>query len=179
MAETPGYVVLHLYHHENKKHEQYDALVLNSRQFEGEEYPRLTVAYFDHLDTASHHALHGIDWADTLERVIEVPHEDEAEGQPFYYEDVLADFAHFAERTHKAIADQSKRYREALDEIKLLKAELANTTEGRDKALQELADAGARKKPKSAHASEGLPSAADLDGVAEEEKTAEATNPTE
>jgi hypothetical protein len=54
---------------------------------------------------------------------------------------------------------------EAQARVKDLEAQLAATTEGRDAALQALADAASRKDP----------SAADLDAVAEEQEAADAT----
>jgi len=146
--KTPGYVVLHLYHAGNKKHEQYHALVLSSREDEGKKFPVLTVVYFDHLDTASHHSLNGVDYADTLERVFDVPHIEDAEGQAFYYEDQVGALESLAMRYFDLNSEKLTEIARLQAELVLLKAQLSETTEGKNKALQALADEHAVNAPR-------------------------------
>lgn len=191
MSQAPGHVVLHLYHAKNKRHEQYHALVLSSREVEKHVDPVLTIAYFDHLNTSAHHALQGIDWAETLDRVLDVASINDAEGAPFYYEDIIGSLQDCVDRYVRACNG-------ATQEIQRLQKELAETTEGKDKALQAVADANARFRPQLVptstetkhyadgssatgpaplpdHSPEGAPSVADLDAVAAEQEVAKAT----
>ena len=73
----PKHVVFFKYDYKTKKHERYDALVIGSREMEDHDNPVLTLVHFRHDDIASHHALIGVDWADTLERTLDVPHKDD------------------------------------------------------------------------------------------------------
>jgi len=198
MSTAPGYVVLHLYHPKNKKHEQYHALVLSSREVEDHKNPLLTVVYFNHINTAAHHALQGVDWAETLERVMDVPSIEDKEGAPFFYDDQLSTMHYLFQRYSERCGQLTSDKQLLVAELEVLKAELANTTEGRDKALQALADEHARTpfetkryadgssaagpgplpdhSPDGAPAIESTPTAADLDAVADEEKAKEATS---
>jgi hypothetical protein len=141
MSQSPGHVVLHLYHHKNKKHEQYNALVVGSRSVEGREHPVLNLVYFDHLKISAHHALNGVDWAETLERMMDVPHEFEAEGQPYFYQDVDAEVADYIQMASATLGENRKTIEALQVELAELKLKYADTTEARDEALQGLADA--------------------------------------
>lgn len=157
--KAPGYVTLYRYHAKNKRHEPYHALVLSSREVEGNEHPVLTVAHFDHLNTAAHHALNGVNWADTIDRTFDVPHRDDGEGQPFYYEDTVGDLQDALDQYVKFcflndeliaklkadLAEQTSLASKLTVAVAELTQDLANTTEGRDKALQAIADANAAK----------------------------------
>lgn len=83
--EAPKHVILFTYDASTKQHERYDALVIGAREFDDHDEPVLNLVHFRHNDTASHHALNGVDWADTLERVLDVPHKDDLQQQSFYY----------------------------------------------------------------------------------------------
>lgn len=135
---TPGYVTLHRYDAKTKQHEPYHALVLSSRQIERKDDPVLTVAYFDHRNTAAHHALNGVDWAHTIKREFDVPSREDAEGAPMYYEDTIGELQ---DTVGQYV--QFCKFRDGV--IEELKAKLANTTEGRDERLQELAHGRAKK----------------------------------
>lgn len=82
---TPTHVFFFRYDPQTKQHVKYDALVIGSASREDHDREVLTVAFFKHDDIASHHALNGIDWADTFERVFEVPHQDDKVNQSFYW----------------------------------------------------------------------------------------------
>ena len=177
MSKSPGHVVLHLYHPKNKRHEQYHGLVVSSRELEGKEHPVLTVIYFDHLDTAAHHALNGVDWAETLDRVLDVPHEADVEGAPFFYEDVDSGMEAFATRMYAALDERSKQLRAAQVELAEVKLKYASVPPTETKRYADGSSATG-PAPLPDHSPEGapaLPSAADLDKVAEEEKVKEAT----
>lgn len=83
--DAPKHVILFTYDASTKQHERYDALVIGAREFDDHDEPVLNLVHFRHNDTASHHALNGVDWADTLERVLDVPHQDDLQQQSFYY----------------------------------------------------------------------------------------------
>jgi len=147
--DAPKHVILFSYDAATKQHERYDALVIGSREFEDHDEPILNLVYFRHNDTASHHALNGVDWADTLERMLDVPHKYDLQQQSFYYlnegeENPVP--AQPADEEVVTLREQLKDAREVLEEydkvVSKLRAELADTTEGRDKALQAIADAG-------------------------------------
>jgi hypothetical protein len=138
--ETPKHVILFSYSPTLKTHVSYPALVIGSRELEDHDYPVLALVHFRHDDTASHHALNGVDWADTLERTLDVPHEDDKDKQSFYYvyEEDAATLREQLESAREVLAEYDKV-------VDKLRAELAATTEGKDKALQALADATAAK----------------------------------
>jgi hypothetical protein len=135
--QTPKHVILFKYDHKTKTHVRYDALVIGVREFEDHDEPVLNLVYFRHDDTASHHALNGVDWADTLERILDVPHEDDLENQSFYY---VEEDASVLRKQLDSAREVLREYDKVVDD---LRAQLAATTEGKDAALQAIADAGA------------------------------------
>jgi hypothetical protein len=151
--DGPKHVVLFKFSPTSKKYERFDALVLQSRKFEENDHHTLNLIYFDHLNTAAHHALNGVNWADTIERMLDVPHEDDLENQSFYWVESEADElkAENAQLQHQLQAEQSLS-----DE---LRKKFSETTEGRDAALQAEADAFA-----------SLPGGASIPGVITETK---------
>ena len=64
---------------------RYDALVIGRRDFDDHDRPVLNLVHFRHDDPSSHHALNGVDWSDTLERTLDVPHQSDREQQAFFY----------------------------------------------------------------------------------------------
>lgn len=129
--ETPKHVILVI---GNARH---DALVIGTREFDDHDNPVLNLVHFRRDDNTSRPASSG-NWADTLERTIDVPHEDDRKKQPFYY---------VVEEDASALRTQLESAREVLREydkvVDDLRAQLAATTEGKDAALQAIADAGA------------------------------------
>jgi hypothetical protein len=83
--EAPKHVILFSYNPQLKAMVRYDALVIGTRDFEENDRPVLNLVHFRHDDIASHHCLQGVDWADTLERTLDVPHLSDQEQQSFYY----------------------------------------------------------------------------------------------
>lgn len=128
--ESRRSVVLHKYDASLRKHVEYPALVIGERSMEDHQHPVYALVHFQHDNLAAHHALSGVDWADTLERVLDVPHKSDLGDQSFYWLET---------DTEKAVKDMGAG-------IAILRKQLAETTEGRDKALQELADKNARTK---------------------------------
>ena len=78
-------VTLMKYDAKTKTYVAYPALVIGSRAVPDHDAPVLTTVHFRHDDIASHHALTGIDWVDTLERTLDVPHEGDKVNQSFYW----------------------------------------------------------------------------------------------
>src|SRR5258708_7404444 len=76
---------LYIYSPTTKLHERFEALIIGSDDSQGTSKPLLDLVYFDHLNTAAHHALSGIGWAETMHRVLDVPHQDDVKNQSFYY----------------------------------------------------------------------------------------------
>lgn len=83
--DAPKHVILMSYSPTSKQHERYDALVIGAREMEEHSRPVLNLVHFRHDDPTSHHALMGIDWADTVSRTLDVPHKDDVVNQSFYY----------------------------------------------------------------------------------------------
>lgn len=137
--EVPKHVILFSYSPKLRKHVRYDALVVGSRTLPDHDEFVLNLVHFRHDDVNSHHALNGVDWADTLERTLDVPHEDDKVNQSFFWKD--ADDEAWELRGQ---LDSARRVLREYDKIvDDLKAQLAATTEGKDKTLQAIADAGA------------------------------------
>src|ERR1700685_234023 len=118
--DAPKLVTLYLDKPSKKQGEgeyvAFPALVIGARDFEDHDYPLLNVVYFRHDDIASHHALGGVDWADTLTRMLDVPHEDDQDKQSFYYVESDSDAkAAVISDLHNTIEQQD-------DEIVALKA---------------------------------------------------------
>ena len=89
------HVLLHTYNPTSKEYDCYDALVLTEAV--GPTKPTLALCFHDHLDTSALHALQGVDWRDTIKRVLDVPHKDDRVNQSFYYvESDAADKRHIA-----------------------------------------------------------------------------------
>lgn len=128
------------------------------------------------------HSLGGTQWAQSFETAYSVPLLDESE-DPLTC-DLSPDISMLHSR-EVAIASLRQLLREAQKDVELLKAELRETTEGKDKELQAMADAGARKRVVGYESTYGVapcgePTAADLDAHASEQQAAEATaGPTE
>ena len=77
---APKHVILSTYNPATKAMVSYDALVIGSVEREDHDYPVLTTVHFRHDDVASHHALTGVDYLDTLSRTFDVALEgDEVE----------------------------------------------------------------------------------------------------
>lgn len=133
--EAPKHVILVAYNPKLKKDVEYDALVVGSRELPNHDELVLNLVHFRHDDVNSHHALNGVDWADTLERTLDVPHEDDKANQSFFWKDSDDSDDQASELRH--CLENAREY------IGKLEAEFAETTEGRDKALQALADATA------------------------------------
>jgi hypothetical protein len=140
MKEAPKHVILFNYSPTLKTYVSYDALVISSREFEDHDEPVLALVHFRHDDTASHHALNGVDWADTFERTLDVPHRDDRENQSFYW--VEADEE--APLLRQQLKESQDSLQSAAEAIYALREKYAQTTEGTDEALQAIADAGAR-----------------------------------
>jgi hypothetical protein len=83
--EAPKHVILFNYNPQLKAMVRYDALVIGTRDFDDHDQPVLNLVHFRHDDVTSHHALNGVDWADTLDRTLDVPHQCDRENQSFYY----------------------------------------------------------------------------------------------
>jgi hypothetical protein len=161
--------------HRNPKydHTPVYAIVLDIHPQENED-PLIDVAF---LHPAKAGALSGADWREAFERVFAVRHVD--------HDDVGDNFAmgHYRELPTQEAFESYRAFKN--QQVEELRAELANTTEGRDKALQALADAGNRPtvtvQPGPGNLPPGgfdkpLPSAADLDAVAEEQQAKEQTS---
>ena len=82
---APKHVILSTYNPATKAMVSYDALVIGSVEREDHDYPVLTTVHFRHDDVASHHALTGVDYLDTLSRTFDVAHKDDKVNQSFYY----------------------------------------------------------------------------------------------
>lgn len=155
--DAPKLVTLYLYKPSKKQGEgeyvAYPALVIGVRDFEDHDSPLLNLVYFRSDDVASHHALNGIDWADTLTRMLDVPHEDDQDKQSFYWRDEDEDHADVLSDLHNTIEqnmdDEIARLNKLVDddttEIARLHDARAATTEGKDAELQKAADQGARQ----------------------------------
>lgn len=132
--EAPKHVILFSYNPQLKAMVRYDALVIGTRDFEENDRPVLNLVHFRHDDIASHHCLQGVDWADTLERTLDVPHQSDVENQSFYW---LEDDAAILEQKLEKSRHALREYDLLVD---VLTKQLAATTEGKDAALQQLAD---------------------------------------
>lgn len=83
--ESRQSVVLHKYDPNIKKYVEYPALVIGERTLEGHTKLVYQTVHFQHDNLAAHHALSGVDWADTLERTLDVPHKSDVVNQSFYW----------------------------------------------------------------------------------------------
>lgn len=82
---APRHVILYNYSPTSRKYEAYNALVIGSAQREGDKELQLNLVHFRHDDLPAHHALSGVDWADTIDRTLDVPHKSDQGNQSFYY----------------------------------------------------------------------------------------------
>lgn len=125
--EAPKHVILFSYSPQLKAMVRYDALVIGTRDFEENDRPVLNLVHFRHDDIASHHALNGVDWADTLERTLDVPHRCDQENQSFYW-----------------LEDDAAKLRDDLDYadgvMAALRAQLAESHESLKSAANVVAD---------------------------------------
>jgi hypothetical protein len=80
--------------------------------------------------------------------LFDVPHIGEAEGQAFYYEDQIGTLQSLFTRYFDLNSDKLTEIARLQAELVLLKAQLSETTEGKDKALQALADEHAVNAPR-------------------------------
>src|SRR4029077_4995629 len=87
------------------------------------------------------HALNGVDWAECLDRVLDVANEHDVDGAPFYYVDNDAVVQNFPEKTAEELDRNSKRIQSLEVELAELKLKYAETTEAKDEALRQLAEA--------------------------------------
>lgn len=142
--ESRRSVILSKYDPNIKKHVEYPSLVIGERTLDDHKQPVYALVHFRHDDLAAHHALSGVDWVDTIERVLDVPHKSDLGNQSFYW--VETDSEKAAKDMNNGISILRKQLAEATEARDKAVAELAETTEGRDKALQELADKGTKKK---------------------------------
>lgn len=162
--EPPKHVILFSFNPQLKAMVRYDALVIGTRDFEENDRPVLNLVHFRHDDIASHHALNGVDWADTLERTLDVPHQCDLEQQSFYYlegdaetleqqleqsREVLREYDKVVDNLKAQLRESHDSLQSAADVVAELTAQLATTTEGKDAALQQLADANANAMPAS------------------------------
>lgn len=85
MKEAPTHVILHTYYPPTKRWEEFDALVIGSRTDQGTKSPMLSLVHFDHIDENAHHALSGVNWTDTIDRTLDVPHQFDVKNQSFYW----------------------------------------------------------------------------------------------
>lgn len=127
-----------------------------------------------HASPEKLHMLGGTQWPQAFESAYSVPLLDENDDP--YTCDLMPDSEMLASR-EIAISSLRNLLREAQEDVELLKQELAQSTEGKDKALQALADSTARQaKPDGTTVDPAvLPTAADLDAHAAEQKAKEAT----
>lgn len=131
----------------DRKQVAYDAIVLGDERArdhnqETDDLPNLTLAF---LDPVAFDQLNGANWPSAFLRVFSVPHEDEDDGHHFYQVLPSAEkISKFVDAHYSAMAANTKQLTEARDEILLLKAQLATTTEGKDAQLQAIADEHAK-----------------------------------
>jgi hypothetical protein len=83
--EESRHVLFFSYDGKVKDYVRHDALVIDSRGQDQHDRPILTVVFFKHDDPASHHAIQGVDYADCLERALDVPHREDRVNQSFYW----------------------------------------------------------------------------------------------
>lgn len=145
--DAPKHVILSSYDPKSKKHERYDALVIGSRELPEHTHPVLNLVHFRHDDLAAHHALSGVDWADTIDRTLDVPHKDDLQNQSFYWTESEAE--QLKVQHEKAIADMNAG-------IAILRGQLKDKTE----EVEHL---------------KGLPSGGDLDAAAADAAAKELT----
>ena len=82
---TSEHVLFYQYSPITKEFERFHALVIGSRESENHDEPILHLVIYRHDKPNAHHALSGTDWADTIERVLDVPHKSDLGNQSFYY----------------------------------------------------------------------------------------------
>jgi hypothetical protein len=125
-SKVPTHVHLFLYRVDapgRAGYVRFDALVIGSKQEnEDDQFPLLNVVYFDHLNKNAHHSLQGVDWADTCDRVLDVPHESKQENQAFYWEDPFARSNQVIRDMNAGIAILNKQLAEKDAHIKTLTA---------------------------------------------------------
>lgn len=119
--------------------------------------------YFYHPDRSRH--LGGADWRDAIDRAVDVLPKEKAGDFIAYWTDPQEEMTQFVSAHNRAFEQNSATIFALRDEVALLTARLAATTEGVDERLQSEADKYAAQ-----------PSAADLDADAEEKDAKEATN---
>jgi hypothetical protein len=113
-----------------------DALVLAAPPSQDGSAPRVMLIYGNGISTM------GSDWHNALSVEHDVPHREHegAEAGERFYFDPSEDIAAYMDAAEKRSADQTARIRDLTFENGLLKVELAQTTEGKDAALQAIAD---------------------------------------
>lgn len=113
-----------------------DAIVLAAPASQDGSAPRVMLIYGNGISVM------GADWHNALSVEHDVPHRshDGAEAGERFYFDPSEDIASYVDGAEKRSADQTARIRDLTFENELLKLQLARTTEGRDEALQAIAD---------------------------------------
>jgi hypothetical protein len=113
-----------------------DAIVLLEHRAPGEEEPRVMLIHGNGIPVM------GADWHNAVSVAHDIPHHSHdgaEEGERFWF-DPNEDLASYVDGSEKRSTAQSERIRDLTLENGLLKAQLAETTEGKDAALQAIAD---------------------------------------
>jgi hypothetical protein len=113
-----------------------DALVLAEHSAPDSDQPRVMLLY------RNGNPLMGADWHNAVSMEVDVPHRDHegAEESERFYFDPNEDIASYVEGAEKRSASQTERIRDLTLANQILTEKLAQTTEGRDEALQKAAD---------------------------------------
>jgi regulator of replication initiation timing len=160
--EAGNHVILHRYDPKSKGKVSHDALVVGVEAAKEGQSPALHLA-FVHPDRVA--AISGANWRDALDRMISVPHEDDVENQAYFYEELF----NVLQKYERALTTTT-------EEVTKLREQLASSTNPDNlssadlEQLKDIAD-------QTGLTAEGfaLPSAADLDAVAADQKAAEET----
>jgi hypothetical protein len=113
-----------------------DALVLAEHSAPDSDQPRVMLLY------RNGNPLMGADWHNAVSMEVDVPHRDHegAEESERFYFDPNEDIASYVEGAEKRSASQTERIRDLTLANQILTEKLAQTTEGKDEALQKAAD---------------------------------------
>ena len=76
------HVILFKYNAATKEHQRFHALVVGRRKLEGHGEPVLNLV---HHKPNAHPSFQGLDWIETMERTLDVPHKSDLGNQAYFY----------------------------------------------------------------------------------------------